>query len=244
MDRDSTSILLALDVETAPSTDSFEFIFEIPQPTEADVPDNGRLKDPIKIDEWKKEKLISMVSDWEKDKQKAWDEQNDAWRKQSLVSYQGKIICMSYAKSTNWKNIKTIDCVNGEKEMLEEFYKDIKPYGVVQFLAANAKFDLLFLYHRALHFGLFELADCIRLDKGFSKYRIIELMDLASGGIEFKYRISLDNICKLLGVKSPKGNGIDGSKVCDMYLSGRLEEIKEYNRADVSQLIECYQILK
>ena len=60
MDRDSTSVLLAVDVETAPSTDSFEFVFDTPQPTEADVPENGRLKDPIKIEEWKKEKLISM----------------------------------------------------------------------------------------------------------------------------------------------------------------------------------------
>ena len=244
MDRSNTAVLICLDVETLPAEDSFKFFFNNHKPTMADVPENGRLKDPIKIEEWKKEKLDSLISDWEKDREKAKEAAEKDWRGQSLCSYEGRILCMSYAKNTNWKNIKTIDFLGGEKEMLEEFYNDIKPYGVIQYLGTNLKFDLLWLFHRALHFKLYDLANEVRMDRGYSKTKMIELMDLASGNIDWKYKISLDNICKLLGVSSPKGKGIDGSKVLDYYLAGRIEEIKQYNKEDVSQTIECYQILK
>jgi hypothetical protein len=244
MDQLHTSVLIALDVETISSKDSFEFSYNEPIPTYGMVPEHGSLKDPLKIEEYKQKKFSAMLDDYEKDKQKAREEAEKEWRQEGLCSYKGRIICMSYAKDSNWKNIKTIDFLGGEKEMLQEFYNDIKPYGVVNFLGSNVKYDLLFIFHRAMHFKLYDLANEVRMDRGYNKTKIVELMDLASGNIEWKYRISLDNICKLLGVKSPKGNGIDGSKVLDYYLEGRLEEIKEYNRADVSQLIECYQILK
>ena len=243
MDKENTSIIVALDVETVPSRDTFEFEYLDPVPTISDVPEHGSLKDAYKIKAWKDEKLKSMVLDWTKDAQKAYDKAYEDFRSEALCSYKGRIMCMSYAKNTNWKNIKTIDFVGGEKEMLQEFYNDIKQYSVVGFMGTNLKFDLMFLFHRALHFGLFDLANKIRCDRGYTKNRDIELMELAGGGLEFKYRISLDNICKLLGVKSPK-EGIDGSKVFDYYLQGKIEEIKQYNKADVSQLIECYQILK
>lgn len=239
-----SSIILALDCETLPSVDSFSFEFTKVRPEIKDVPENGRLKDPEKVAEWKVTKLLSLQEDWEKEKLKAREDAEKEWRQESLSSFRGRICCMSYAKSTDWKRIKTIDFVGGEKQMLETFWNDIKPYGVIQYLGSNLKYDMLFLFHRALHFKLYDLAEELRMDRSFSKTKMIELMDLASGNIEWKYRISLDNICKLLGVKSPKGNGIDGSKVLDYYLAGRLNEIKEYNRADVSQLIECYQILK
>lgn len=243
MEKENSNILLALDVETVPSTDSFEFIWHELRPTINDVPDHGSLKDADKIKAWKEEKLKSMVADWVKAKHKAYEEQEKEFRSEALCSYKGRILCMSYAKNTNWKNIKTIDFVGGEKEMLQEFYNDIKQYSVVGFMGTNLKFDLMFIFHRALHFGLFDLANKIRCDRGYTKNRDVELMELAGGGLEFKYRISLDNICKLLGVKSPK-EGIDGSKVFDYYLQGKIEEIKQYNKADVSQLIECYQLLK
>lgn len=244
MDYNNTSILIALDAETIAETDSFEFKFNKPCPTESDIPSNGRLKDPIKITEWKQEKLASMISDWEKEKQKTYEDQEKEWRDTGLCSYKGRILCLSYAKNTNWKNIKTVDFIGGEKEMLQEFYNDIKPYGVVNFLGSNVKYDLLWIFHRALHFKLYDLANVVRMDRGYNKTKIVELMDLASGNIEWKYRISLDNICKLLGVKSPKEEGINGSMVMDYYLAGRIEEIRQYNRRDVSQLIECYEILK
>ena len=243
MEKENSNILLALDVETVPSTDSFEFVWDEKFPEMIDVPQNKRLTDPVKVSDWKCEKLTSMRDEWMTKKQKAYEEQEKEFRSEALCSYKGRILCMSYAKNTNWKNIKTIDFVGGEKEMLQEFYNDIKQYSVVGFMGTNLKFDLMFIFHRALHFGLFDLANKIRCDRGYTKNRDIELMELAGGGLEFKYRISLDNICKLLGVKSPK-DGIDGSKVFDYYLQGKIEEIKQYNRNDVSQLIECYNLLK
>lgn len=244
MDKENTSVLIALDVETIAETDSFEFKFDKPFPEMIDVPTNKRLTDPVKISDWKCEKLTSMMDDWNREKEKARSDAEKEWRETGLCSYKGRIFCMSYAKHTNWSNIKTVDFLGGEKEMLETFYNDIKKYSVVNFLGSNLKYDLLFIFHRALHFKLYDLANEVRMDRGYNKTKMVELMDLASGQIEWKYRISLDNICKLLGVKSPKAGGMNGSKVMDYYLQGKYDEIKEYNKADVAQLIECYQILK
>ena len=52
-------------------------------------------------------------------------------------------------------------------------------------------------------------------------------------------RISLDRLCKVLGVKTSKGD-MDGSKVYDYYKQGRLQEIADYCRDDVRATRECY----
>ena len=52
-------------------------------------------------------------------------------------------------------------------------------------------------------------------------------------------RISLDKLCKVLGIKSPKGE-IDGSKVWDYVKAGRIKEVAEYCMADVEAVRQCH----
>lgn len=52
-------------------------------------------------------------------------------------------------------------------------------------------------------------------------------------------KISLDNLCKALGVKTPKGD-LDGSKVWDYVKAGRIKEVAEYCKADVVAVRECH----
>jgi predicted PolB exonuclease-like 3'-5' exonuclease len=52
-------------------------------------------------------------------------------------------------------------------------------------------------------------------------------------------RISLDRLCKALGVKTSKGD-MDGSKVYETYLAGDLTKIADYCREDVRAVRECY----
>jgi 3'-5' exonuclease len=54
-------------------------------------------------------------------------------------------------------------------------------------------------------------------------------------------RIKLHDLCILLGVSSPKENGMDGSQVYDMWQQGRLQEISDYNLADARAALECYR---
>lgn len=230
-DPKMTSCLVYLDIETLPEKDTFEY----EKPPFYMVGEHGSLKDPDKIKEWKDKKYKELCD-------KAKEDAEAEWRKESLKTFKGRILCIAYQIDDS--EVKCVDFTKGEKEMLLQFYEDIKPYSVVRFVGANLEeFDLLFLFHRALHFKLTQLAEKLRNDHGFTKDKNYDVMYMASGGLSWKYKISLNNLCNLLGVKSSK-DGIDGSKVLDFYLQGKIDEIKKYCVADVAATKECFKILK
>ena len=233
--------VVVIDAETLPETDTFEFEYNEPYPEEKDVPENLRLKDPAKIAEWKSEKLISMREDWTAKKEKQTNEFKEKHHDTGLVSYKGRIFCISF--TINDDNVQTVDSINGEKEMLVSFYNSIKNYKTLNFVGCNLAFDLTFILHRAFHYGLFDLADIIRLDRGWTKGRDFEVMDLFYGSIVWKPKISLDNMCKLLGIPTSKDK-MDGSEVFKYYLEGRYDEIKQYCEKDVLATRQIFKILK
>ncbi|MHB8871728.1 MAG: 3'-5' exonuclease [Candidatus Doudnabacteria bacterium] len=239
--REFDNCICVIDTETVPAEDKFFFNFSEPFPTIESVGEHGSLKDPIKIDEWKKTKLISLIDDWKKAKQKASDEAEKAWRTQALESYVGRIIVLCYAKNDG--DVIKLDSSKGEKEMLMEFYEDIKRYKTINFVGHNLAFDLKFIAHRAIHYKLMELVNIIRLDKGWTKGRDFCTQEMAFFGLEWKGKISLHNLCKLLGVPTSKDD-INGSEVLDAYLRGEIERIKTYCAKDVDRTRKCFYILK
>lgn len=54
-------------------------------------------------------------------------------------------------------------------------------------------------------------------------------------------RISLDRLCKTLGIASSKDSGMDGSMIAQAWVDGRRNEISDYCRADVEATRECYR---
>ena len=59
----------------------------------------------------------------------------------------------------------------------------------------------------------------------------IDLMEvLTFYGITRKY--SLDFVCRKLGIKSSKEEGVDGSKIKELFHKGEYEKIAEYNLRD------------
>lgn len=241
MEKENTNCVVFLDCETVPAEDKFFFTFSEPMPTIASVPEHGSMKDPAKIEEWKQTKLVSLVDEWKKAKQKASDEVEKAWRSQALESYMGRIIVLCYAKNDG--EVIKLDSSKGEKEMLIEFQEDIKKYKTVNFVGHNLAFDLKFIAHRAIHYRLMELVNIVRLDKGWTKGRDFCTQEMAFMGLEWKGRISLHNLCKLLGVPTSKDD-IKGNEVLDAYLRGEMERIKTYCAKDVNATRKCYQILK
>lgn len=239
--REFDNCVCFLDIETVPSEDSFSFEFNEPMPTIESVPEHGSLKDPSKIQEWKQTKLVSLVDEWKKAKQKAYDEAEKAWRMESLESFKGRIIVLCYAKGDG--EVIKLDSSKGEKEMLLEFSNDIKQYRTVNFVGHNIPFDLTFIFHRCLHYKLFDLANIVRVDKGYTKGRDFDTQEMAFGGLIWKGKISLHNLCKLLGVPTSKDD-INGSEVLDAYLRGEIERIKAYCARDVAATRKCFYILK
>ena len=70
--------------------------------------------------------------------------------------------------------------------MLLEFQEDIKRYKTINFVGHNLPFDLTFIFHRCLRYGLTELANIVRLDKGWTKGRDFDTQEMAFGGLIWK----------------------------------------------------------
>lgn len=229
--KERTHANIFLDLESLPEKDSFTFT----EPSIDEVGEHGSLKDPIKIEEWKAKKFEEL-------KQKAKDEAEKEWRSESLVTYKGRVLCIAYA--INDGEVKCIDARGGEKEMLIAFYEDIKDYKTISFIGHNLQgFDLLFLLHRCFHYKLFDLANILRVDHGYTAKRDWDTSEMASGGLSWKYRISLHNLCKLLGVPTSKDD-INGSEVLDAYLRGEIDRICAYCKKDTDRTRKCFYILK
>lgn len=103
------------------------------------------------------------------------------------------------------------------------------------FIAHNASFDLGFLWRRCVVAGVrlpFKTpSPSTRAGKDF------DCTMLAWAG--FGNRVSLDTVCRALGVESPKNGGFDGSQVFDAWLGGKYAEIEQYNLKDA---VACREI--
>ena len=56
-------------------------------------------------------------------------------------------------------------------------------------------------------------------------------------------RISLDRLCRVLSIPSPKADGIDGSKVAELFQAGKYDELGAYCCADVEATRRCYRAM-
>lgn len=67
----------------------------------------------------------------------------------------------------------------------------------------------------------------------FARFRPSPVFDVMWEFEHWRRRISLDELAKLLGLKSSKQNGIDGGAVYDLFNQNRHEEIADYCMSDV-----------
>ena len=56
----------------------------------------------------------------------------------------------------------------------------------------------------------------------------------------YRERISLDRLCKALGVPSPKVDGMHGGAVFELWQAGEFDKIAKYNAADVEATRQCW----
>ncbi len=104
------------------------------------------------------------------------------------------------------------------------------------FIAHNAPFDLGFIWRRCIVHG-------IRPPFPFPKPSARDgkdygdTMTLWAG---YRNTISLNRLCRALGIASPKDGGIDGSQVFDLWQAGEHEALARYNAADVAAVRACW----
>lgn len=128
-----------------------------------------------------------------------------------------------------------------EKDVIEDF---IEMSGKFSLLGVfNAPFDIPIIRKRAAVHGIVantpfhnKFSDIGEKPWTIGK-KIADVMDLWKG-IGF-YVESLDELCYMLGIESPK-DGLKGSQVSEAYYNGRIKDICVYNQADVRATIQCF----
>lgn len=166
------------------------------------------------------------------------------WRKTSFDGSRGEIVvigfeCLGHGEPTTFYRQRD----EPESMLLAVFFEAIQSklrhansHGEqLRFIGHNIEeFDLRFLWQRAV---INNIEPPCNLTMSRYSERIFDTMTQWAG---FGKRISLDNLCKALNVPSPK-IGIDGSMVWDYVRDGRILEVAEYCRDDVTATRRCFQ---
>lgn len=181
----------------------------------------------------------SLVAKWEAvfAAEKAVEVANIEWRKTAFDGGYGRLAVIGYA--FNDGPVKTIVC-DDEPQGITEFLADLHHameahnHAGIEYIGHNIiGFDLPFLWKRAVIHGL---PHDIPKDARHGAGRVFDTMTEWAG---YKDRISLDNLSGILGLQSSK-DAMDGSMVCDYWITGRKEEIATYCKKDVELVRQIY----
>lgn len=177
---------------------------------------------------------------------KWWDEKADSAGdalvgKTGLNPLYGEIIVIGYA--LDGEQVESISRHNNESEksLLIRFWEELdyicRNNKFPEWIAHNAEFDLRFLWLRSV---INEVQPSIKIpfdakpwNKAITDTLYTVMGNNKAGG-------SLNNIAMALGLGS-KTEGMDGSKVNQAYIDGRISEIAEYCRQDVHLCREIYK---
>jgi len=129
-----------------------------------------------------------------------------------------------------------------ERELLTEFWRMLGQNAARVVTYNGRQFDGPYLMLRSAILGI---APTVNL-AGY-RFALNPHCDLAEvltffGATRTNYR--LDYWCRRFGITSPKGEGIDGSRVQEFYEAGRIDEIAEYCTRDVLATAELYARLE
>ena len=197
------------------------------------------MTDPDKIKYTSKDKALEMWVERFRD-EKLEDAVQDEYRKTSFDGGKGHIAVIGMAIDDEYPFASyTVDGngdfdVSVERDVIQSAFNEINsvfnPATDMRpvFIGHNVTgFDLRFMFQRAVVLGI-KPPSIIPFNARPWNEHVFDTM-VAWAGVG--NRISLDNLCKALGVEG-KGS-IDGSQVWPMIQEGRIAEVAEYCRHDV-----------
>ncbi|MCO6465005.1 MAG: ribonuclease H-like domain-containing protein [Bradyrhizobiaceae bacterium] len=134
---------------------------------------------------------------------------------------------------------------SSERTMLENFWKLLAANTGIQLISFNGRgFDAPWLMLRSAVLGIRPTRNLMDGTK-FSYANHVDLLDKltfynrSSSGATRSF--NFDFFAKAFGITSPKAEGVDGSKVSDLFAAGNYADIAEYCLRDVRATWELYQ---
>lgn len=207
------------DVETLPCQDE-DYLLEL----ERKVTPPGNLKKQESIDAWLKENRKTAAL--------------EALAKTSFDGGRGHICTIAWAKNDSPIEVAHAKQIADERGVIERFFSDLDEYHSETLVGHNISgFDLGFLRKRAIVLGI-EMPPQQSLPRDPKPWdkNIIDTMSAWAGGTN---RISMDNLCDILGIEGK--DGFDGSMVAEAWSNGEHEKISEYCRDDVWRTREIHK---
>ena len=156
------------------------------------------------------------------------------FRNTSFQGEFGRILCIAYAIDDAPAEFIAGD----EKEIVRKFWGIAKDASL--FIGHNVMdFDLKFIYKRSVILGVRPSREL-----NFARYRNTPIFDTMHEWEKWGGRgVSLHRLSIALGFASPKEEGIDGSKVYDFYLAGKVDDICKYCKRDVEATRRVYNAM-
>lgn len=159
------------------------------------------------------------------------DNSEAAIRKTSLSALYGTVLCVGIAIGDDTPEV----LVGDELDILKQLEKKIESVDNPIFVGHYVReFDIKFLIQRQMINGLKPI---FNYAEPYYQRPILDTMEMFC--VNPRDSVSLDNLCYVLGVETPKGD-IDGSKVYDYWLAGKHQEIYDYCGGDVVAMRECF----
>ncbi len=205
--------------------------------------DDSLLADVIaKVSPPKTLKKAESIEAWWKDEGE--QAKKDAIAKTALDGTYGRICCVGWA----FDDEPTQSVIGAEKECLESLFLACEKNALVDHYTMPVQihtvvghnisgFDLRYIWQRAIINGIKPVKSIPWNEKPWSD-KIKDTMLMWNPDRE--KRISLDRLCKVLGVESSKSD-LDGSKIAQAWADERYAEIADYCRADVEATRQCYR---
>lgn len=206
-----------LDIETIPcqSSDYRDRVCQSLKPP-------GNIKKPESIAQWLSENADTAA--------------DEAVAKTSFDPAHGHIVCIGYALEDEAPKCAYASTVEQEAVVLEQFFKDFPPLGLVQFIGHNAAaFDLRFILCRAIVLGVNVPKIFPRDIKPWSD-TVFDTMIAWAGT---RGTIGQDRLAEALGL--PLKGDFDGSMVAKAWAEGEHDKIAEYCRRDVETVRAIHQ---
>jgi hypothetical protein len=166
-----------------------------------------------------------------------WTEEE--FRQLALNAQYGRLLCIGVIIEKNNRIVRrgvlgrdkqTLQFHLDEERTLRSFWKLLGGFNIQQDLLIGFNlldFDLHFICTRSVIKQVkpsFEVC--------FARFRQQPVFDCMWSFTHWRYRIKLDELAKVLGLESPKQNGMSGDKVYDLFLERRHQEICDYVMRD------------
>jgi hypothetical protein len=223
---------LYLDIETIPAQNP-----AVREDLAAGITPPGSMSKAETIAAWEKEKKPGLVE--------------EAWRRTSFDGALGQVVVIGYAvddqtPQTLWAPADKVLTLGAEVEILKGFYAALGQMNAKDAVVATwcghnvVDFDLRFIFQRSVIHGI-RPPFVIPFDARPWGDRVFDTMVQWAG---VKNRVSLDKLCKVLGVAgkgSEIGDDIDGSKVWDFVKAGKIAEVATYCAGDVERVREIHK---